>query len=87
MKFSDVDSTISDSNQQEPEKVKTLESISNNVEKEQLKLENDYEQVDTSEKLKITDFEGNLTHEDVHSLDAPTVEVIPDLLIDDIEVL
>ena len=87
LKFSDVNSTISDYKQQEPEKTKTLESISNNVEKEQLKLENDYEQVDTSEKLKITDMEGNLTHEDVHSLDAPTVEVIPDLLIDDIEVL
>ena len=87
LKFSDVNSTISDYKQQEPEQTKTLESISNNVEKEQLQLENDYEQVDTSEKLKITDMEGNLTHEDVHSLDAPTVEVIPDLLIDDIEVL
>ena len=87
LKFSDINSTISDYKQQEPEQTKTLESISNNVEKEQLQLENDYEQVDTSEKLKITDMEGNLTHEDVHSLDAPTVEVIPDLLIDDIEVL
>lgn len=66
---------------------KTLESISNNVQEQQLQLEQDQDVSQNSEKLQISDVIGNLTHEDVHSLDAPTVEVIPDLLIDDIEVL
>ena len=88
LKFSDVDSTIPNSERSsESEPIKTLESISNNVVKEQLQLEHDQEQGLPSEKLQISNVEGNLTHEDVHSLDAPSIEVIPDLLIDDIEVL
>ena len=41
----------------------------------------------STEKLQIGESTGNLTHEDIHSLDTPSIEVIPDLLIDDIEVL
>ena len=41
----------------------------------------------TIDKIQIGDTAGNLTHEDIHSLDTPTLEVIPDLLIDDIEVI
>ena len=66
---------------------KTLETISNNVQTEQLQLENEQNDIQSSEKLQISDVAGNLTHEDIHSLDAPSIEVIPDLMIDDIEVL
>lgn len=40
-----------------------------------------------SDKLNIGGDMNSLTHEEVHSLDPPTVEVLPDLLIDDIEIL
>ena len=43
--------------------------------------------IQTADKLHIGDDAGKLTHEDIHSLDTPSIEVIPDLLIDDIEVL
>ena len=66
---------------------KTLETISNNVQTEQLQLENEQNENHESDKLKITDFGEKLTHEDIHSLDPPSIEVIPDLMIDDIEVL
>lgn len=74
-------------NVSEPQTTKTLESISNNIQTEQLQLENEQNDIQSSEKLQISDLAGNLTHEDVHSLDAPSIEVIPDLMIDDIEVL
>tara|TARA_Y100000816_G_scaffold227267_1_gene172328 strand:+ start:11247 stop:12170 length:924 start_codon:yes stop_codon:yes gene_type:complete len=71
----------------EPQPIKTLETISNNIQTEQLQLENEQNDSQSSEKLKISDLNGNLTHEDVHSLDPPSIEVIPDLMIDDIEIL
>ena len=74
-------------NVSEPQTTKTLESISNNIQTEQLQLENEQNDTQSSEKLQISDVAGNLTHEDIHSLDAPSIEVIPDLMIDDIEVL
>tara|TARA_Y200000002_G_scaffold382005_1_gene397650 strand:+ start:4863 stop:5804 length:942 start_codon:yes stop_codon:yes gene_type:complete len=40
-----------------------------------------------SDKLNIGGDATSLTHEEVHSLDPPSVEVLPDLLIDDIEIL
>tara|TARA_A100001015_G_C15043820_1_gene741869 strand:+ start:3618 stop:4547 length:930 start_codon:yes stop_codon:yes gene_type:complete len=40
-----------------------------------------------SDKLNIGGEAIPLTHEEVHTLDPPTVEVLPDLLIDDIEIL
>ena len=40
-----------------------------------------------SDKLNIGGDASALTHEEVHSLDPPSVEVLPDLLIDDIEIL
>jgi len=44
--------------------------------------------VDSSgDKLVIGENNVSLDHTDVHSLDPPKLEVIPDLLIDDIEVL
>ena len=82
--FSDVNTTIEED---------TLESMnSNNHDK---KLEQDEiappiqsgNEPNTIDKLQIGADAGSLTHEDIHSLDTPTVEVIPDLLIDDIEVL
>ena len=67
---------------------KTLETISNNIQTEQLQLENEQTDIQSSDKIQISDVTaGGLTHEDVHSLDPPSIEVIPDLMIDDIEVL
>jgi hypothetical protein len=71
----------------EPQPIKTLETISNNIQTEQLQLENEQNDSQSSEKLQISDLNGTLTHEDVHSLDPPSIEVIPDLMIDDIEFL
>ena len=71
----------------EPQPIKTLETISNNIQTEQLQLENEQNDSQSSEKLQISDLNGTLTHEDVHSLDPPSIEVIPDLMIDDIEIL
>lgn len=42
---------------------------------------------ESSGRLTISSDISSLTHEDVHTLDPPSVEVIPDLLIDDIEVI
>ena len=89
LKFNETSqiTSIENQNRDEPLPIKTLESISNNIQEEQKQLENDQEVSSVTDKLKITDETGNLTHEDIHSLDPPSVEVIPDLLIDDIEVL
>jgi hypothetical protein len=42
---------------------------------------------DEEDKLKITDSPFDLNEFDVHTIEEPQVELIPDLLIDDIEVL
>ena len=43
--------------------------------------------ISNSDKLSIGGDSASLTHEEVHTLDPPSVEVLPDLLIDDIEIL
>lgn len=84
LSFSDVNTTI---------EADSLESMNSNHNSKQLEqdeivpsIQSDTPAI-TSDKLQIGDDAGNLTHEDIHSLDTPTVEVIPDLLIDDIEVI
>ena len=82
--FSDVNTTI---------EADALESINSNPHDKRLEQDEivpaiqSNSPLSTIDKLQIGDDAGNLTHEDIHSLDTPTVEVIPDLLIDDIEVI
>jgi hypothetical protein len=47
----------------------------------------DEEEDDNNAKLKISDQVFNLDSLDVHNIEEPRLELLPDLLIDDIEVL
>ena len=93
LSFNDIDMTIDADLKEEariaPKDVGSLESVSN-ARHEQRRLEEETDDItesEKSEKIQISGDVGILTHEDVHSLDTPSIEVIPDLLIDDIEVI
>ena len=45
------------------------------------------EEDDDNERLKISDQTFNLDALDVHNIEEPKLDLLPDLLIDDIEVL
>ena len=45
------------------------------------------EEEDDNVKLKISDQDFNLDTLDVHNIEEPKLELLPDLLIDDIEIL
>jgi hypothetical protein len=47
----------------------------------------DEEEEDDNVKLKISDQVFNLDSLDVHNIEEPKLELLPDLLIDDIEIL
>jgi hypothetical protein len=66
-----------------PKDINTLEQISE-IRNQQRKME---EEDDDNVKLTITDQTFNLDALDVHNIEEPKVELLPDLLIDDIEVL
>ena len=66
-----------------PKDINTLEEISQ-MRYQQRKAE---EEEDSNEKLKISDQPFNLDVLDVHNIEEPKLELLPDLLIDDIEVL
>lgn len=65
-----------------PKDFNTLEQISE-IRNQQRKIEED----DDNVKLTITDQAFSLDALDVHNIEEPKVELLPDLLIDDIEVL
>jgi len=67
-----------------PKDPDVLEQIST-IRNEQRKLEEESE--DDSEKLRISDQSMDLGPMDIHVIDPPSVDLMPDLLIDDIEVL
>jgi hypothetical protein len=67
-----------------PKSIERLEEISN-IRAEQRKAEE--EDDDNNIKLKISDQTIELDELDVHIIDEPRIDLIPDLLIDDIEVL
>jgi hypothetical protein len=69
---------------QAPKDINTLEEISQ-MRYQQRKAEE--EDDDSNEKLKISDQPFNLDVLDVHNIEEPKLELLPDLLIDDIEVL
>ena len=67
-----------------PKDIQRLEEISQ-MRYQQRKAEEEEE--DSNEKLKISDQPFNLDVLDVHNIEEPKLELLPDLLIDDIEVL
>jgi len=69
-----------------PKDVNTLEQISQ-IRNQQRKIEEAEEEDDDNVKLTISDQPFQLDSLDVHNIEEPKLELLPDLLIDDIEVL
>jgi hypothetical protein len=92
IKFNDID-YVRDTNNNEssinsPKSIEHLELL-NKQRAEQRKLEDNYDDDDDDEnvRLNISDQSVSLSDFDVHVMDEPKLEILPDLLIDDIEVL
>ena len=91
LSFNDVDLAIDTNNKEEqivaPKDLDRLEHVSV-MRNEQRKLETDDDDDDDSNvKLTIFDESVKLNNLDVHTISEPKLEIIPDLLIDDIELL
>jgi hypothetical protein len=93
LSFNNVDMAIDANNKEEeivaPKDIERLESISN-IRNEQRKLETDDDDDDdnkSNSKIRITNDTIKLDNLDVHDIEPQSIEIIPDLLIDDIEVL
>ena len=89
LSFNDVDYTMDEHNNEvsieAPKDVDRLEQIS--IERNaQRKLETDDDD-DGDSRLKIMDEDVKLDNLDVHNIEEPEINLIPDLLLDDIEVL
>lgn len=88
LSFNDIDYVKTDdgsvSNVIAPKSLERLEEISQ-LRNQQRKM--DEEEDDDSVKLKISDQVFNLDALDVHNIEEPKLELLPDLLIDDIEIL
>jgi len=84
--FNDIDYVKSDNGVSQitaPKNIDRLEEISL-MRNEQRKKESDD---DDNEKLKISDQSFNLDNLDIHNIEEPKLDLLPDLLIDEIEVL
>jgi hypothetical protein len=85
LNFSDVDSIKThdgiETNVSAPKSITVLEEIS--------KMRSDQRKIESDENLKlnISSEPFNLSTIDVHNIEEPTIELLPDLLIDNIEVL
>jgi hypothetical protein len=94
LSFNNVDMAIDTNNKQEeivaPKDIARLEEISN-IRNEQRKLETDDDDDDdnkgSSGRLNISNDSVKLDSLDVHDIEPQKLEIIPDLLIDDFEVL
>jgi hypothetical protein len=89
LSFNDIDYTMDEHNNEvsieAPKDVDRLEQIS--IERNaQRKLETDDDD-DGDSRLKIMDEDVKLDNLDVHNIEEPEINLIPDLLLDDIEVL
>jgi hypothetical protein len=88
LSFNDIDYVKTDdgsvSNVIAPKSLERLEEISQ-LRNQQRKMEEEEE--DDSVKLKISDQAFSLDTLDVHNIEEPKLELLPDLLIDDIEIL
>jgi hypothetical protein len=91
LSFNDLDSSIDVNNKEEnilaPKDINTLEQVSM-IRNEQRKLETDDDDDDEPlDKLKISNDPISLDSLDIHNIEPKKIETIPDLLLDDIEVL
>ena len=91
LSFDNVDSAISTDRREEkiiaPKDISTLEEVSN-IRHDARKVEEEEEDdAQGGGRLFISDDNVNLDHTDVHDLEPPSINVMPDLLIDDIELL
>jgi len=93
LSFNNVDMAIDMNNKEEqisaPKDIARLEELSN-IRNEQRKLETDDDDDDADSsggKIQIFNENVNLGQLDVHDIEPQRLEIIPDLLIDDIEVL
>jgi hypothetical protein len=88
VKFNDVDSTLDSNNNHvnidAPKNLERLEEISE-IRSMQRKLESEDEEDNV--KLNISDISADLNNLDIHIIDPPELNLLPDLLIDDIEIL
>ena len=87
--FNDIDYVQTDdgiSQVNAPKDIERLEEISN-MRHEQRKLAEEEEDDDDNVKINISDENYTLNDLDVHNLEEPKLETIPDLIIDDIEIL
>jgi hypothetical protein len=87
IKFNDIDQ-VRDTNNIEstieaPKTIDRLEQIS----EERNRIRKEEEDEEENEKIKILDEPITLNNLDIHNLDEPKIDLIPDLLVDDIEVL
>jgi hypothetical protein len=85
--FNDIDYVKTDngvSQIQAPKNIDRLEEISA-MRNEQRKKES--EEDDNNEKLTILEDSFNLDNLDIHNIEEPKLDLLPDLLIDEIEVL
>ena len=91
LSFNDLDSSIDVNNKEEnilaPKDINTLEQVSM-IRNEQRKLETDDDDDDEPlDKLRISNDPISLDSLDIHNIEPKKIETIPDLLLDDIEVL
>jgi GTP:adenosylcobinamide-phosphate guanylyltransferase len=88
LSFNDIDYVRTDdgstTNVNAPKSISRLEEISE-IRSQQRKIDSDDD--DDNVKLNISDQVFNLDVLDVHNIEEPQLELLPDLLIDDIEVL
>ena len=85
--FNDIDYVKSDNGVSQitaPKSIDRLEEISV-MRNEQRKKESDDD--NDNEKLKISDQSFNLDNLDIHNIEEPKLDLLPDLLIDEIEIL
>lgn len=88
LSFNDIDYVKTDdgtiANISAPKTISRLEEISE-IRTKQRKMESDDDEENI--KLHISDQPFNLDSLDVHSIEEPTIDLLPDLLIDEIEIL
>lgn len=88
LSFNDDDRTINGHGQEEiisaPKTIERLEEISN-LRNIQRRMENDEDEED--DRIQISDQSISLNDFDVHNIDEPISNLIPDLIFDDVEIL
>ena len=88
--FNDIDYVRNTDNQVEeveaPKTIERLEQISE-IRANQRKLDEADDDDDDNGRIKILDQPAEISNLDLHVIDEPKMEILPDLLIDDIEIL